>query len=628
MSDRGNIKFIAMQLKQAKRFTAVILASIWIASMMAAGVRINVVTPPGKRGIAVGDIFYIQYTVADLDATPSQPSVPGGKVLYFDRTGSSTSMTSVNGHTTRSSSVTYTATVRAAQEGSFSFGPVNVGGAKSNTVSYTIGARGSNSPAPQQSAPDHNQSAGRQGQSPDPQTGPKYIGKGDGNLFLRASVSKTNVYEGEAIVYTVKLYTTYDGIRFIGATAAPKFEGFVIEESKNTSSQLAYETYQGKTYATAVIARYIIFPQMSGTLNVLGNTYTVSVDEREYYHDPYWGNMSVSRPLQLSVKPNDLSLSIKPLPQPQPANFSGGVGRFHIASSFPSKDLKTNQAASVVYTVTGTGNLKYVKIPDLNSLYPSELEVYSPKTDVKSSVGADNVSGRVRFDYSVMPLETGSFTIPPVELVYFDPTTGKYETSTASGTKVDVTRGQASSKSQTKERLSFEEPLMPVGNVAKEHTAVIRTFTYWLWFIVPLFALVASIIAYRRHIKLVSDLAGMKSRRASRVAKRRLKKAEICLRKNNAEKFYDEMLLALWGYLGDKLDIPTSDLNRDNVDSILESKNINADIRAEVVHLLDECEFAKYAPSAAQGNMQQVYLQATQLINNIEEIFKNAKNEV
>ena len=131
-------------------------------------------------------------------------------------------------------------------------------------------------------------------------------------------MSRATAYEQEALVYTVKLYTTYDAIKFIGATAAPKFEGFVVEESKDISTSLSYETYQGKTYATAVIARYIIFPQMEGQLKVLGNTYTVSVDEREYYHDPFWGSMSVAKPLQLNVKPNDLTVNVKSLPKPVP----------------------------------------------------------------------------------------------------------------------------------------------------------------------------------------------------------------------------------------------------------------------------------------------------------------------
>ncbi len=394
-------------------------------SAWGASVHLSVQNGRGRGVIGVGDIFYISYQVSNTETAPQKPaSVPGAKVLYFDRTGQSSSFTSVNGKTTQSYTFTYTLTLRAQTEGSYTFGPVDVGGVKSNTVSYAIGKAAQ----PERNVPGQNAAPSGQDRH-NSADGPKFIGKGDGNLFLKADVSKSSAYEQEALVYTVKLYTTYDAIKFIGATSAPKFEGFVVEESKDVSSSLNYETYGGKTYATAIIARYIIFPQMQGQLKVIGNTYTVSVDEREYYHDPFWGNMSVAKPLELNVTPNDLSINVKPLPTPQPANFSGGVGRFSITSTLPSQKFMSNQAASVVYTVTGTGNLKYVKLPDLNALYPAQLEVYSPTPEVNATVGSANVSGTARFDYSFMPLEAGTFTIPDVDLVYFDPQTGKYETS-------------------------------------------------------------------------------------------------------------------------------------------------------------------------------------------------------
>ncbi|MDE5674083.1 MAG: BatD family protein, partial [Muribaculaceae bacterium] len=448
------------------------------ADAFAASVRLSVDTGRGRRSIAVGDLFYIYYEVADLDAVPEKPSsVPGAKVMYFERTGQSSRFTSVNGKTTQSFSYTYTLTLRAQKEGQYSFGPLTIGGVKSNAVTYSIGS--DVNPSPSRTGPqgeDRHNSA----------DGPKFIGKGDGNLFLKADVSRSTAYEQEALVYTVKLYTTYDAIKFIGATSAPKFEGFVIEESKDVSNSFTYETYQGKTYATAIIARYIIFPQMEGELKVIGNKYTISVDEREYYHDPFWGSMSVAKPLELNVTPNDLTVNVKPLPKPVPANFSGGVGQFRITSDLPSQNFKSNQAASVIYTVSGTGNLKYVKLPDLNALYPSELEVYSPTPTVEANVGKSNVSGTAKFDYSFMPLEAGTFTIPSVQLVYFDPQTGKYETSEAKGYTVNVGKGTGSERSQTKGKLSFNQTLLPVGNdLSLSHTPYVERFVYWLFYLIP-----------------------------------------------------------------------------------------------------------------------------------------------
>ena len=370
-------------------------------------------------------------------------------------------------------------------------------------------------------------------------------------------MSRSSAYEQEALVYTVKLYTTYDAIKFIGATSAPKFEGFVVEESKDVSTSLNYETYQGKTYATAIIARYIIFPQMAGDLKVIGNKYTVSVDEREYYHDPFWGSMSVAKPLQLNVTPHDLTVSVKALPTPVPADFSGGVGQFSISSELPSQNFMSNQAASIVYNVSGTGNLKYVKLPDLNALYPPQLEVYSPTPEVNATVGKSNVSGTARFDYSFMPLEAGTYEIPSVSLVYFNPQTGKYETSVAKGYTVNVGKGKGSERSQTKGKLSFNSDLMPVGdNLSMTHVPYVERFAYWLLYLLPILLLLGAVTYYRAYLKANADFLAVKSRQASKVARRRLKKAALCIRKNMVDEFYDEMLSALWGYLGDKLKMP------------------------------------------------------------------------
>ena len=591
-----------------------------VGDAFSASVRLSVQNGRGRREIGVGDLFYISYEVSNTDATPEKPaSVGGAKVMYFDRTGQSSSFTTVNGKTTQSFTYIYTLTLRAQKEGSYTFGPISVGGATSNTVSYSIGQANT----PQTPGGNPPAASGRH----DSSGGPKFIGKGDGNLFLKADVSRSSAYEQEALVYTVKLYTTYDAIKFIGATSAPKFEGFVVEESKDVSTSLNYETYNGKTYATAVIARYLIFPQMQGSLKVLGNTYTVSVDEREYYHDPIFGNMSVARPLQLNVTPNDLTVNVKALPSPQPANFSGGVGKFSISSTLPNQTFLSNQAASVVYTVSGTGNLKYVKLPDLNALYPPQLEVYSPTPEVNATVGKNNVSGTARFDYSFMPLEAGSFTIPPVELVYFNPETEKYETATAKGYTINVGKGKGSEKSQTKGMMTFRSGLKPVkvSELSFSHTPYVKKIGYWLFYIAPVLLLLGAVIYYRAYLKANADMLAVKSRKASKMARKRLRKAQACMSKNDSAHFYDEMLSAMWGYVGDKLKLPMSELNRQNVCVRLEERGIATDATESLINLIDECEYAKYAPSAAKDNMKHVYDEGVEVINKLEDSFKKQK---
>ncbi|MDE5868718.1 MAG: BatD family protein, partial [Muribaculaceae bacterium] len=578
----------------------------------------------GRGGIAVGDLFYINVDVTNLNENQATPaSAPGAKEMYFERISQSSSFSSVNGEVTQTSSSRYVLTLMATQEGKFTFGPISVGGTKSNTVSYTIGKQSaSNSGAGSSTDNDSDRAAADKDDGK-----PKFIGKGDSNLFLRASVSQTNVYEQQALVYTVKLYTTYDAIKFIGATAAPKFDGFVVEESKDISHSLTAENYNGKIYATAVIARYVIFPQMAGDLKVLGNTYTVSVDQREYYHDPFWGNMSYATPLQLNVTPNDLVVNVKPLPSPKPAEFSGGVGNFKITSDLKRTAFKSNTAASILYTVSGTGNLKYIQLPELNTVYPDELEVYTPKTDIQAEVGSSNVSGKVVFDYSFMPLEEGNFKIPSVKLVYFNPETGKYETAEAKGYDIVVGKGEASSNSQVNRRARFDSKLknVRISDLKREERILVNSFPFWLFYIIPFCLLVISVVVYRVYVNSHADMAAFNSKRADKIARKRLKKANNCMKRGDADGFYDELLIALWGYMGDKLKMPTSELMRDNIRNVLESKDIDESVIDGFISLLDTCEFAKYSPEGGKAGMSDAYDSAIKEINEVEKAFKNRK---
>lgn len=584
--------------------------------------QIVVATQSGADDIEVGEQFYVYLKLDNIDAEPSTPSVPGAVVKYFTLSSQSTNIVTINGQMTRSQSMTYVATCAASKEGSYSLGPLTLGGVQSNKANYRIVKAGSGSLSKmkqRQQAPastyDNNNNRGQNSQ----QTGPKFIGKGNDKLFLRASVSKPTAYEQEALVYTVKLYSSYAPIKFIGATEAPKFDGFVVEESDETSRSLQYETYNGHEYATAVIARYIIFPQMTGKLTVKGNTYTVSTDEQEYYDDPYFRMLTVRRPVQLNVTPNDLVVDVKALPTPQPADFSGGVGQFSISSSLTSASLKTNQAASIIYTVKGSGNLKYVKLPDLNNLYPKQLEVFSPTTEVDATPTGATVSGSVEFDYSFTPLETGVYEIPEVALVYFNPSTGNYERSVAKGYKVEVDKGALSEKSQTKNHLKFNPDLMTIGNLQKVYTPAVYKPLFWLWFIIPVIVLAAVAYIYRRQLKSAADIVGTRMRKAGKVAAKRLKKAAACMKTGNREKFYDEMLIALWGYVGAKLNIPTSELNRQNVAERLIESGATQELIDEFVDVLDQCEYAKYAPGSGSDELKSVYDRGAEIIGKMED---------
>ena len=421
-------------------------------------VKVKLETPGGGSKIAVGEKFYVEIEAINCGGGQlSTQTIPGCAVLYH-AVSSESSISSSGNSTTGIHKVMATLTCMAQNPGKYTFGPVDVGGVKSNKVSYEIVGAGESTGAPTarpatSSMPEY-----------DPNSGPVFVGKGNEEMFMKASVSKTRAYEQEALVYTIKLYSSYQYIKFLGATEAPKFDGFVIEESKDVSTSLARETLNGKTYYTAVIVKYIIFPQKSGKLKITGNTYTVSTDAMSYYHDPFYMTMQVKRPIQLNVTPNDLVVDVMPLPK-APSEFIGAVGKFSVSSQMPKKNLLTNTPASLTYTVSGTGNIKYVKLPDLADKFPSNIEVFSPEVSVDAQVGASNVSGTAVFDYSIVPQQTGDFKIPAMRFAYFDPDDGVYKFIEAKGYDISVAQGSSSDKSQ--QASTFFSALQPVGKLVK-----------------------------------------------------------------------------------------------------------------------------------------------------------------
>lgn len=568
----------------------------------AANVRLSIDAPDGK--IEVGSTFHISIHAVN---TPGEMEVdnypPGVKVVY-----KSLSQQTINGET----DTQLIWTCKGVTPGKYSFGPVSVGGKKSNKISYQVvpASGGSKPPSPSNN---NNTNASVY----DPNSGPLFVGKGNEEMFLKAYVNKTTAYEQEAIEYTVKLYTTYGDINFMGAVAAPKFEGFVVEESSDRSTSFVFEDYNGKSYKTAVIAKYIIFPQKAGRLKVIGNTYTVSTDARQYYHDPYYQTITVKRPVQLNVTPNDVIIDVKELPTPVPDNFMGGVGKFRLSSSMPTTHLTTNSAAQYIISIQGEGNIKYLKLPELAPYFPNSFELYTPEISVDAAVEEGTVKGTAKFDYSVVAKETGEFRIPSISFTYFDPDTEEYKTLKTDEKTVEVASGQVSSKSQ--QSLTFNNELLPIGKI-KKHTddLYVDSILYWLWYIVPFLLFVVSLGIYRKYINERSNMVIYRSKNANKMAMKRLAKAYDCIKNNQEEAFYDEMLSALWGYIADKLKIPTSQLNRSNVEEEFSKHNVKESTFLPIIKLIDECEYAKYTPVSRGANMRQIYSDAVESLSKVE----------
>ena len=571
-------------------------------------VRITIDAPENK--IEVGETFHITIEAENCEGKINVPEMPKGVIVAYHTSQSSSSQTIQNGKSIVRNTTSLIMTCKGKEPGKYKFGPVSIDGKTSNTISYQV------IPA----TPGRKSGGGASanpGNLPDTNAGPLFIGNGNEEMFLKAAVNKTTAYEQEAIEYTVKLYTTYGDIKFLGAAAAPKFDGFVVEESPDVSKSFVFEDYGGKTYKTAIIARYIIFPQKSGKLKVEGNTYTVSTDAKTYYHDPYFQTLTVKRPIQLNVTPNNVDIDVKPLPAPVPDNFIGGVGTFSIRTSMPVTSLSTNTPASLVYVINGTGNIKYVKLPDLKPYFPNSIEVYTPEVKSEVKAGRSNVSGYSEFDYSIVALEAGNFTLPAVELTYFDPQDGEYKKLHTDRINLTVAMGKSSARSQ--QTMTFNPTLLPEGNpTLKDSRPYVYTWYYWLWYGIPLILFGLSLGMYRKYLREHEDLTALRSKKANKMALKRLAKAYQCFKNHQDSQFYDEMLAALWGYIGDKLKMPTSELNRSNVGEEFRKHGVKEDTFMPIINLIDECEYAKYTPVSRDANMRQLYYDALDSLAKVE----------
>lgn len=586
------------------------------------GPRVKITTDAPSNKIEVGETFHITIEATDCKGSISNPELPPGVKKVYHTTKQMETTSVVNGRAEHSVTTSLILTCKGETPGTYKYGPVIINGTKSNVLSYQVVAArpGSNNNQNGTTSTTPNSPASQY----DPNSGPLFVGKGNEEMFLRANVNKTSAYEQEAIEYTVKLYTSYDDIKFLGAAAAPKFDGFVVEESKDISTSFSLETMNGKSYKTAIIARYIIFPQKSGKLKVQGNTYTVSTDAKQYYHDPYFQTMTVRYPIQLNVTPNDIIIDAKALPQPVPDNFIGGVGKFSITSALVSNKLTTNAASSITYKIEGTGNVKYLKMPDLGKFFPKSIEVYTPDVSVDVKVGSSNVSGYSKFDFSIVPQEAGDFVIPALELTYFDPSDGQYKKLTTQSYNISVTRGTASAKSQ--QASTFNNNLLPDGK--PEHDLgrpYVNSWLYWLWFVIPSLIFTVSLVFYRKYLKDHEDLILLRSKNANKMALKRLSKAYQCIKNHQEEQFYDEMLSALWGYIGDKLKMPTSELNRSNVGEEFEAHGVKETTFKPILNLIDECEYAKYTPVSRNSNMHQIYEGALTSLAQVEKEYIEEK---
>ena len=564
-------------------------------------------TADAPGAVVMGETFRLSYTINTHGARGFRV----GDIVDFDilsgpNQSSSSSTSIINGVRTSTKTLTFTCILRPKREGTFTIpaATVTVDGKQMRSKELSVKVL----------PPD--QKGAQQGRGTATSSATGQISNDD--LFIKATVSKKKVYEQEAILLTYKIYTTVNLTNVSGKM--PDLKGFHTQEVEMPKGNREFELehYNGRNYRTIVWSQYVLFPQQSGQLEIPSITFEGTVAQRVQSYDPFeaffnGGSSYVN--VQKSIRTPKLTIDVSPLPSGKPVSYCGGVGSFNISSTISTTELKENEAVTLKLVISGTGNMKLIKNPEVK--FPADFEVYDPKVDNKFTLKTSGLSGNKVIEYLAIPRHGGNYTIPAVEFSYFDVKSGAYKTLSTPEYTLNVAKGSGSSNSAPVGYVSKEELRLLGQDIryinlgeAKYHAKgeyLYGTMGYWLWYIIPFGVFILIVVVYRKQAVENANMANVKTKKAGKVATRRLKVAKQKMRENDKAVFYDEVLKALWGYLSDKLSMPVSELSKDNIAAKLADCQVPGELIEECAALVGECEFARYAPSLAGASSQGVY---------------------
>jgi len=598
-----------------KHFITIILCSI-----MLQGFSQNVsFTASAERVLSVGERFTLTFTVNAEGSGFRASPMPDFNILSGPSTSQSTSMSIMNGKMSQSMSLQFTYVMEAVREGTFTIKPaqITVNGKvyKSNQVMIQVvkGSGGNSAPQQQQKMQSTNDNS-----------------IGNDNIFVRVDLSTKSVYQGEPIVATIKIYVKpKSGLRLsrFGEFKFPSFTGFfsqVIEEP--TQISLNREAINGQVYDAGLFKKVLLYPQMSGKLTIdpfMVETFYGKPVGRDFFGQYVYDEASKKLTTPATI------VMVKPLPAGAPASFSGAVGSFGLSVGVNKTKVKANEAITLKLKINGTGNLKLADHTKLT--FPADFESYTPKlsSDIKNTTSGSE--GSKTWEYLVIPRHSGTFTIPAVKFAYFDVKTQKYKELSSDEFVINVEKGSATDnqgavvQGYSKEDVKFLGSDIRYintedGTLVKQSSFLLGSVLLWILFLLPVIGLLVIVIVRRKQIKENSNWKNVRSKKANKVSRTRLKLAAQYIRDNKDAAFYEEVMKAAWGYMSDKLGIPVSELTKDTVVESLNKKGINVELGQRLVKLLDQCEFARFAPSAAQTSKEDLYTEAEFLINEFERV--------
>lgn len=605
--------------------SSILLICLFIACACFSQV-IRVSTP---SRVEAGENFRVSFKVTTQDVDDFRSGLHSTdvvEVIAGPYTSSESSFQMVNGHTSSSSSITYTYTLYAAKSGVYNIPAAHarVGGKQISsrpakvTVVGSAQGRGNNSPKMHEddNYPPHMKVAGSAISGRD--------------LFIKVSANKRKVYEQEPILLTYKVYTLVDLTQLEGKM--PELTGFHTQEIPLPQQKSFHiERVNGKPYRTVTWSQYVMYPQMTGKMEIPSISFKGIVVQQNRSVDPFEAFFNGGSGY-VEVKRNIVAPSIKidvlPLPH-KPANFSGGVGKFNISAQLNKNELKAGDPLSLRIVVGGIGNLKLIKQPVVN--FPKDWDKYDPKVTDKTKLTSNGLEGNMIYDILAVPRNQGHYTIPPVELTYYDTSLNQYKTIKTQSFEIEVAKGDGSRSSVVDYSKDQPKDIKDIKKGEAELHSVDNFFFgsvgYLMSLLIPFAAFVALLVIFRNRAIDNADLVKMKGKKANKIATKRLRQANKLMLAGKTNEFYDEVLRALWGYVGDKLNMPAEKLSRENISEKLQSHNVDDNTISKFLSAIDDCEMMRFAPGDPEGNMNKTFESAMTAIMEIENVMKKKSNK-
>ena len=587
--------------------------------------------------VIVGRPFQFTYTVNQRARDLRAPEFNNFDYIAGPYTSQSSSTSFVNGRRTSSFTMTFTYTLMAQKEGTFSIPPatINVGGEHytSNGVKITVLPEDQ----PQQTGSGQQPTASNQRSATGGQQSATN-GSEQGNIFVRTLVSKTKVYEQEAVLLSYKVYVAgVDLKQFTNNTTLPDFTSFLQQKIDLQDVQLELENYNGRNYQTATIYSTLLYPQKSGDITIEPATFEAvllvpnQARSRSIFDDFFNSYTTATR----SLRAPGTTIHVTPLPAGKPVSYAGGVGKFTMDAKLSATDVKANEAITLTLTIRGAGNMKLLKTPSVD--WPEGFEQYDPKVTNNFKTSTGGMSGTRTIEYLAIPRAPGDYILPPVQFGYFDTEKGQYQVLTTPEYTLHIARGagdqSATGVQQSTVSYVNKEDIRELGSDIRYISAanfapssekeVLRigfgSWQMWLLYGCPLTLALLLFVIFRKRIRENADLTRVRKRQANSVARKRLKQAKKLMSEaQHKEQFFEEIERASLQYLSDRLSIPTADLNKDTITATLRSKAIDESLIERTNNVLSDAAFARYAP--AMGiTPEQLYKQTESLINDLED---------